>query len=1081
MIDKINCLVEENHRTLKDFQEATVNYVIRQFYEKHKKKILVADEVGLGKTMVAKGVVLRSLQRYASKGEPFHVVYICSNQVLAQQNMSTLNVFGDKNDTFSRLTYLALKREPGPNMLRLSSLTPSTSFKLTRSVGDKKERAILLALLCSYEHFNNNRVVLIKIFRGKKHVGLAGWNNLALDFIEHRENKLRPGAAKKFKAHLLTTICSAKHFPLITTYIGLKGETNIWRALERLVGRLENDGTKDPLDFANELIRALRFELTNICTEFLDANLFILDEFQRFKELLNHDDQTEAAKIARKVLADENTMALLLSATPFKSFTTKLEELANENHFDEFRKLVLFLGGTKGNSLWSTIKQDQEAFFEMLRFPRQAIEEMTTAIDIKNRLQAGLKQIMSRNERMSVAKGLENMVISAGIGFLPIIREDIENFIAIDQVTEELKKLAVRKRFSGSTMEFAKSTPYPLSFLRAYKLRETIDLFKDNKTVKSLLKKKGTFIDFGKIDRYEPLSTDDGKPSFPNGKLRALTAECFDNNGHALLWVPPSKPYYKPFGAYAKSERFSKVLVFSGWKMVPRAVSALLSYESERRVVRQELPGKKINKQKKKYFTEHGKRQRALLVFNSGDGKFHMTNVCLTYPCSWLVKFLESQVFFNKDGQRYAVVKKSLSIKLETAVRKLNLEEKYANLSTVDVKWYWVLPALLDRLNGEGYILQDILSKEVGAKQQHYLFLQRYLTEIIKETHDDLGIFPSGLFDTLAEIALCSPANVALRAFGIYFKDEIRERCNRAYDVADAFVGLFNKPESIAIVKNNGLGLTYWRQVLNYCASGNLAGMLEEFVYLLKSHEGTKTMDKATIAIVDVLSVRNSSIQVDDSNTFYQGKSREMRCHFAVSYGDQKIGTDAGDNRMISIREVFNSPFRPFVLTSTSIGQEGLDFHYYCRKIFHWNLPHNPIDIEQREGRINRYKALAIRQSLAEKLSLNDLASRGGALWDAIFELAVERMKSPGDSDLVPFWYLNDGKYKIERFVPIHQLSRDVAKYDAAKETLALYRLTFGQPRQEELVEAFRNAELTEEEIIEIRKSLLIDLSPMIT
>jgi hypothetical protein len=184
---------------------------------------------------------------------------------------------------------------------------------------------------------------------------------------------------------------------------------------------------------------------------------------------------------------------------------------------------------------------------------------------------------------------------------------------------------------------------------------------------------------------------------------------------------------------------------------------------------------------------------------------------------------------------------------------------------------------------------------------------------------------------------------------------------------------------------------------------------------------------------------------------------------------------------MISIREVFNSPFRPFVLTSTSIGQEGLDFHYYCRKIFHWNLPHNPIDIEQREGRINRYKALAIRQSLAEKLSLNDLASRGGALWDAIFELAVERMKSPGDSDLVPFWYLNDGKYKIERFVPIHQLSRDVAKYDAAKETLALYRLTFGQPRQEELVEAFRNAELTEEEIIEIRKSLLIDLSPMIT
>ncbi|MDM5326796.1 hypothetical protein [Neobacillus sp. CF12] len=39
------------------------------------------------------------------------------------------------------------------------------------------------------------------------------------------------------------------------------------------------------------------------------------------------------------------------------------------------------------------------------------------------------------------------------------------------------------------------------------------------------------------------------------------------------------------------------------------------------------------------------------------------------------------------------------------------------------------------------------------------------------------------------------------------------------------------------------------------------------------------------------------------------------------------------------------------------MGQEGLDFHYYCRKIVHWNLPSNPIDLEQREGRITQYKS----------------------------------------------------------------------------------------------------------------------------
>ena len=46
--------------------------------------------------------------------------------------------------------------------------------------------------------------------------------------------------------------------------------------------------------------------------------------------------------------------------------------------------------------------------------------------------------------------------------------------------------------------------------------------------------------------------------------------------------------------------------------------------------------------------------------------------------------------------------------------------------------------------------------------------------------------------------------------------------------------------------------------------------------------------------------------------------------------------------RKENIRNAFNSPMRPFVLATTSIGQEGLDFHNYCRVIMHWNLPSNP-------------------------------------------------------------------------------------------------------------------------------------------
>ena len=35
---------------------------------------------------------------------------------------------------------------------------------------------------------------------------------------------------------------------------------------------------------------------------------------------------------------------------------------------------------------------------------------------------------------------------------------------------------------------------------------------------------------------------------------------------------------------------------------------------------------------------------------------------------------------------------------------------------------------------------------------------------------------------------------------------------------------------------------------------------------------------------------------------------------------------EGGAARLGSVRDAFNSPFRPFVLATTSIGQEGLDF-----------------------------------------------------------------------------------------------------------------------------------------------------------
>jgi len=77
--------------------------------------------------------------------------------------------------------------------------------------------------------------------------------------------------------------------------------------------------------------------------------------------------------------------------------------------------------------------------------------------------------------------------------------------------------------------------------------------------------------------------------------------------------------------------------------------------------------------------------------------------------------------------------------------------------------------------------------------------------------------------------------------------------------------------------------------------------------------------------------------------------------------------------RADAVREAFNSPFRPFILASTTIEQEGLDFHTWCHAVVHWNLPANPVDLEQREGRVHRYKGHAVRRNVTSHLGLEGL------------------------------------------------------------------------------------------------------------
>jgi hypothetical protein len=270
----------------------------------------------------------------------------------------------------------------------------------------------------------------------------------------------------------------------------------------------------------------------------------------------------------------------------------------------------------------------------------------------------------------------------------------------------------------------------------------------------------------------------------------------------------------------------------------------------------------------------------------------------------------------------------------------------------------------------------------------------------------------------------------------------------------------------------------YWQMVLSYCVEGNFQAMIDEYAHLLAS--SGLTLSQAVERFQGVLGIRPVNVAcqfMEDRGKLV--KNTTLRCHYAVPLGNQKMADDKGVQRVGTVRDTFNSPFRPFVLNSTSIGQEGLDFHWYCSRVIHWNLPSNPIDIEQREGRVNRYKSLVVRRRVKEVYA-TELRDTSNDVWFELFDIADKATREDRKSDLVPYWHLAEGSAVIERIIPMMPMSREVGRIKEALKILSLYRLAFGQPRQKELLANLLKRNMSKDDIKAITEALIINLAPLI-
>jgi hypothetical protein len=284
----------------------------------------------------------------------------------------------------------------------------------------------------------------------------------------------------------------------------------------------------------------------------------------------------------------------------------------------------------------------------------------------------------------------------------------------------------------------------------------------------------------------------------------------------------------------------------------------------------------------------------------------------------------------------------------------------------------------------------------------------------------------------------------------------------------------------------HGSNDVYWRACLSYCLVGNLQSVLDEYGHVLPEWLGLleKPPDETALKVADAMSEAISLRAVpyavdhivDNDGDGLVIDRRRMRGRFALRFGDDRTEDELDSVRTSHVRTAFNSPFWPFILATTSVGQEGLDFHLYCHAVVHWNLPANPVDMEQREGRVHRYKGHAVRKNLASRFA-SSLDEAQGDPWEALFERAHEE-RPAGENDLFPFWVLPlEGGASIERYVPMLPLSREVSKLHELRRTLAAYRMVFGQARQDDLV-AFLEERFTKPQLQAAIDELRIDLTP---
>ena len=1080
---------------LKDFQRGTARWTFERMFDGQNPAVrfLVADEVGLGKTHVAKGVIAQVIDHLRRIGDARQdIVYVCSNAAIARQNLRKLVPKGiEPLEDVERLTMLPLAQlndgddqQTGVNLL---AITPGTSLKFGRSTGMFRERCLAYTFLRAQWGASAMTAPARRIFW---HGVTSGNPDGRLRWMERQYRPRIQGSLGDFGELLADTDKSRS----------ANGRPTLRELFEKLAKGLAWKRTfpYDLQQCRKELIGEVRRIMATVGIAALRPDLVILDEFQRFKDLLQPDPANFAAQQAHRLFNHTDpetgraTRTLLLSATPYRMYTTADE--VDGDHYQDFLATCSFLFED------SAPVDRLQYLFSALRSALTSTESLHNAEAICGDIGAELRGVMARTERLAATPDRDGMLRELDIE-APTEPDDLRAYLRFGSLAETVKH--------HEPTEYWKSGPYLVNFMDGYKLKVAIEQAAAD----------GQFAENEGLDPGPGLLSWDDVEAYrrvdpQNGRLRWLLNDLERHRAFELLWIPPSMRYYDTGSVYEAPEAasFTKRLVFSGWRVVPKVVSSLVTFEAERHA----FAGRKHG-----YAAAYQRRGGQRLEFRTSErvtGEARpgeasgarrasaMTAFLLIWPSPSLAELGDPRPRAGGGRRRASEVLAGVSAQVEEAIEPLVRSASTAGV--VDQRWYWAAPLFLDQQR-HASATEFLLARSGAAHwegDEGGRGFRTHLAEarsMVEYGHEALGRPPDDLAEVLAELAVGGPAQCALRTVSSVAGLPVSHQStlSNAAWVAASFRSFFNAPEVTGVIvgakpdesdADEGGG-RYWRDVLRHSIEGNLQAVLDEHAHVLRDWLGHLNLgddgrriaaaDDIALAVAEALELRTSSFRVDIPGRERNGRGidfdpHRMRARFAVAFGNQ-ILDGGGEARVESVSKAFNSPFWPFVLTSTSVGQEGLDFHLWCHAVVHWNLPANPVDLEQREGRVHRYKGHAVRRNIAATLGpdlLADGLADSADPWNELFAMAVASRPASAD-EMVPYWVFHHGPAKIERHVPVMPFSRDAAALPQLRKALAAYRLAFGQPRQEELVE-FLGAHRSDADVLLLASRLRIDLSP---